>query len=401
MTEPNRVTADGYQVASSGNQPPPVARAAPAAQAGPSNQPLPLRIAQILNRMDSGGIEAVVLNYYRHIDRSKVQFDFYFAQGSSLPQRQELETLGAGLYPIPPYSHPIAYHRALYTAFKQRGYKIVHAHLSTMSVFPLFAAWRAGVPVRICHNHSTAHWGERVKTLLKYILRPFNKIFATDWFACGEKAGRWMYGNRAFDDGKVTVMPNAIDVEKFAYDANARIRLRRELGIPLDAFVVGHVGRFTYAKNHMFLLSIFSELLKIKPNAFLLLVGEGTLEKQVQIRAREMNLQNRIIFVGVRSDVNKMYSVMDTYCMPSFYEGLGMTAWEAQANGLPCVLANSLSQEVRQANQVIFIGLHIPASLWAEKLVMKRNFEGKCTVPNIHNAAKKLQQYYAELLSDL
>lgn len=360
---------------------------------------LPIRVAQILNRMDSGGIEAVVLNYYRHIDRNEVQFDFYYAEESTLPQQHELEQLGAGLYPIPPYSRPFAYHKALYTAFKQCGYKIVHAHLSTMSVFTLFAAWQAGVPVRICHNHSTAHWGEGVKTLLKYILRPFNKIFATDWFACGEKAGRWMYGNRAFDDGKVTIMPNAIDVEKFAYDANARIRLRRELGIPLDAFVVGHVGRFTYAKNHMFLLSVFSELLKIKPDAFLLLVGEGTLEKQIQKRVRKMNLQNRVIFTGVRADVNKMYSVMDSFCMPSFYEGLGLTAWEAQANGLPCVLASSLSQEVLQADQVYFTSLQIPAKLWAEKLVEKRNWMGKCTVPNIQNSAKKMQQYYIELIS--
>ncbi len=177
----------------------------------------PIRVAQILNRMDSGGIEAVVLNYYRHIDRSKVQFDFYFAEGSTLPQQQELEQLGAGLYPIPPYSHPVAYHKALYTAFKQRGYKIVHAHLSTMSIFPLFAAWRAGVPVRICHNHSTAHWGEGAKTLLKYILRPFNKIFATEWFACGETAGCWMYGDKAFDAGKVTVMPNDLLMQRITF----------------------------------------------------------------------------------------------------------------------------------------------------------------------------------------
>ena len=132
--------------------------------------PEPIRVAQILNRMDSGGIEAVVMNYYRHIDRSKVQFDFYFAQGSTFPQREELQRLGAGIYPIPPYTKVMAYHRALYCAFRDRGYRIVHAHLSTMSIFPLFAAWRAGVAVRIAHSHSTADWGEGKKTLLKYCL---------------------------------------------------------------------------------------------------------------------------------------------------------------------------------------------------------------------------------------
>ena len=227
----------------------------------------PIRVAQVLNRMDSGGIESVVMNYYRHMDREKVQFDFYLAEGSSFPQREELERLGAGIYLIPPYSRAIRYHRVLYKAFKERRYKIVHAHLSTMSVFPLFAAWRARISVRICHNHTTAYWGEGIKTLLKYILRPFNKIFATDYFACGETAGRWMFGNRCFDSGRVTVMPNAIDAEMFAFDPEERIALREELGIPQDAFVVGHVGRFTYAKNHSFLLDIFYELLKTRPDA--------------------------------------------------------------------------------------------------------------------------------------
>lgn len=130
----------------------------------------------------------------------------------------ELKKMGAGIYPIPAYTKVLSYQRALYDAFKRNGYQIVHTHLSTMSVFPLFAAWRAGVPVRICHSHSTAHWGEGKKTLLKYLLRPFTKLFATDYFACGERAGRWMYGSRCFERGCVHVMPNAIDTNKFTYD---------------------------------------------------------------------------------------------------------------------------------------------------------------------------------------
>ncbi len=353
----------------------------------------PIRVAQILNRMDSGGIEAVVLNYYRHIDRSKVQFDFYFAEGSRLPQRQELEQLGAGPYPIPPYSHPVAYHKALYTAFKQRGYKIVHAHLSTMSIFPLFAAWRAGVPVRICHNHSTAHWGEGAKTLLKYILRPFNKIFATEWFACGETAGRWMYSNKAFDAGKVTVMPNAIDTAKFAYDPDARKRLRKELGIPQDAFVVGHVGRFTYAKNHTFLLEIFAELLNTKPDALLLLVGEGELEQQVRQQAQELDIQDKVIFTGTRRDVNKLYSVMDVFCLPSHYEGMPVVAWEAQANGLACVFSDTVTKETMQSEKTIFVSLFSSVQNWVDKIITM-NGRTQCSVMNIQMAAKKMELFY-------
>ncbi|MBD5101525.1 MAG: glycosyltransferase family 1 protein [Subdoligranulum sp.] len=354
-----------------------------------------IRVAQVLNRMDSGGIEAVVLNYYRHIDRDKVQFDFYFAEGSSLPQREELERLGAGLYPIPAYSHLVAYHKALYIAFKQHGYRIVHAHLSTMSLFPLFAAWRAGVPVRICHNHSTAHWGEGVKTLLKYILRPFNKLFATDWFACGEKTGRWMYGDKAFDAGKVTIMPNAIDTAKFAYDAEARVDLREELGIPQDAFVVGHVGRFTYAKNHSFLVKVFTELYKQKPKAHLLLIGEGELKEQIRQQVQALGLQDKVIFTGARQDVNKLYSVMDVFCLPSFYEGMPLVAWEAQANGLPCVLADTMSKEAAQNSRVPFLMLHTVPSVWATTILTETKRE-KIAVIDIYEYAVHMTEFYTE-----
>lgn len=357
------------------------------------NTAAPIRVAQILNRMDSGGIEAVVLNYYRQIDRSRVQFDFYFAEGSSLPQRAELEALGAHLYPIPSYSHPIAYHNALYKAFKQNGYKIVHAHLSTMSVFPLSAAWRAGVPVRICHNHSTAHWGEGAKTLLKYALRPFNKVFATDWFACGEWAGRWMYGSRAFDKGRVTVMPNAIDTAKFAYDPDARKRLREELHIPQEAFVVGHVGRFMYQKNHQFLLRAFAELLKEKPDARLLLVGEGELEEQIKRQTRELGIQGRVVFTGARQDVNKLYSVMDVFCLPSFYEGLGMVAWEAQANGLPCAASDKVPGEAAAGGQMTFLSLDAPRQSWVQALLSSRR-GGPAASRDLRCEAGRLQQFY-------
>lgn len=357
----------------------------------------PIRVAQILNRMDSGGIEAVVLNYYRHIDRSRVQFDFYFAADSSLPQRQELERLGAGLYAIPSYSHPIAYHKALYDTFKQRKYSIVHAHLSTMSVFPLFAALRAGVPVRICHNHSTAHWGEGIKTLLKYILRPFNKIFATDWFACGEMAGRWMYGNKTFNAGKVTVMPNAIDTVKFAYDPDARQRLREELGIPQDAFVVGHVGRFMYQKNHRFLVEIFAELYRQKPEARLLLIGEGELKEQIQQQVRAFGLQDEVIFTGARQDVNKLYSAMDVFCLPSFYEGLGMVAWEAQANGLGVVLSKFVPWEAAISAECIFLSIKDSHFVWTEALCKKNRKKVK-GVPDIHKWGQRLERTYVGLL---
>lgn len=324
-------------------------------------------MAQVVGRMESGGVEAVVMNYYRAMEKEKVQFDFFVDETSSFPQREELERLGAGIYLVPPYTKPVRFHKALYKQFKAGGYKIVHAHINTMNVFPLFAAWRAKVPVRICHNHSTAHWGEGKKTLLKYILRPFAKVFATDYFACGEQAGRWMYGDGCFDAGKVYVMKNGIDTKRFVCDPQDRVCLRMELGIPQDAFVIGHVGRFMYQKNHKFLIDVFAQILDSRPHARLLLVGEGELEEEIRQKVCRLNLRDKVVFTGARKDVDKLYSAMDVFCLPSFYEGAPVVALEAQANGLPCLLSQSAAYEIEREEGVLALALK--HHLWREKVL--------------------------------
>ena len=358
-----------------------------------------IRVAQVLNRMDSGGIEAVVMNYYRHIDREHVQFDFYINRSSRFPQREELERLGAGIYLIPPYSRPISYVRALRRAFKERQYTIVHAHLNTMSVFPLFAAKLAGVAVRICHNHTTANRKEGLRTVLKYLLRPTNKLFSTHWFACGESAGRWMYGSKAFDAGRVTVMPNAIDAARFAYDDAARMRLRRELGLGEGDFVIGHVGRFMFQKNHRYLIDMFTRLCESDANARLLLIGEGELEDEIRSLVAAHGLEDRVIFTGARRDVDKLYSAMDVFVLPSQYEGFGMVAVEAQANGLPCVCSEYVPREVDVSDRCC----HLPVTAeaipeWVDSIracMALPRHEG-CTLPekyDIRCAAVRYQEF--------
>ena len=271
-----------------------------------------IRVAIVLNRFDAGGIEAVVTNYYRYLNRSRVQLDFYYDESSTMPCYEELKSLGAGLYPMPAYTHPIAYHRAHYQAFKERGYHIVHAHVSCMSVFSLLAAKRAGVPVRICHDHTVTDFSEGLKALLKYILRPFNRPVATHFFACGENAARWMFGNRNYEQGNVTIMTNSLIPAKFAFNPASRAEVRRELGIPEDAFVVGHIGRFAADKNHDYLLKVFSEVLKVRPDARLLSIGDGELFDQVKAKAPA-----NCIFTGTRYDVDRLYSAMDVFAFPS------------------------------------------------------------------------------------
>lgn len=354
----------------------------------------PIRIAQVLNRMDSGGIEAIVIDYYRHLDHQEIQFDFYYAEGSSFPQREELERLGAGLYPIPDYSKPVKFHCALYHAFCSSQYSIVHVHLSTMSVFALFAAWRAGVPVRICHNHSTAHWSEGSVTLLKYMLRPFNTVFANRYFACGAIAGEWMYGKHKMERGDVTVIRNAINTQYFVYDAQAREVLRDKLGIKRDAFVIGHVGRFRHQKNHRFLLSIFAEVLKEKANAVLLLIGDGEMLQEIRALAVELGVSDRVVFAGVRNDVNKLYSAMDVFCLPSYYEGMPLVAWEAQSNGLPCLFADTITREAAVKDNVKFLSLEQVEYWVAEIARMRRDESVVCDSIDIRRCSEELASLY-------
>lgn len=353
-----------------------------------------LRIAQVLNRMDSGGIEMVLMNYYRHIARDKIQFDFYYADDSTFVQKEEMKRLGAGTYPIPAYSNPIEFHVALYQAFRKHKYRIVHVHLNTMSVFALFAAWRAGVPVRICHNHSTAHWSEGKVTLLKYMLRPLNKVFANRYYACGEWAGRWMYGKRNMESGKVTILPNAIDTKRFAYDPNARLLLRKELGIPGDAFVIGHVGRFKHQKNHRFLIALFKEVLHRKADAVLLLIGDGHKQEEIRMFVGEMQIADRVVFVNTRSDVNKLYSAMDVFCLPSYYEGMPLVAWEAQCNGLPCLLSDQVTEEAVLKKSTQRIPLNRIAAWMEAVLQAKRGHEAIVKPIDIDHYCRKLEQLY-------
>lgn len=353
-----------------------------------------VRVAQVLALMNNGGIEEVVFNYWRHMDPGKVRFDFFFDERSELPHRQEMRRMGAGLHPLPPYSHPLAYHEALMRALRAGRYPIVHAHMSTMSVFALAAARRAGVPVRICQNHSTAHWGEGAKTLAKLALRPFAGVFATEEFACGEAAARWMYGDRRVERGLVRILPNAIDTARYAYDPRERDRLRARLGIPPGAYVLGHVGRFIYQKNHQKLLDIFAALSQQKSNALLLLVGEGETMGAVRERAKAMGLAQRVIFAGVRRDMDKLYSAMDAFCLPSFYEGMPLVAWEAQTNGLPCVFSDRVTREAQQGNAV-FLPLSEEPGRWARALLEGRRGPG-ANPPDIHAEAAKLQAFYLD-----
>ena len=306
----------------------------------------PVIVAQIMGKWVGGGVESVIMNYYRHIDHSKIQFDFICDEDSTRIPYEEIKKLGGRVFLVPKYQKLPKYLKALEKLFKENKYRIVHANINTLSVFPLYAAKKAGVPVRISHSHSTSNIKEWKRNLIKNLLRPFSKRYATDYFACSELAGRYLFGNKTFDRGEVKIVHNAIDIDKFKFDEVARKKLRKEFGIKDSTIVVGHVGRFVQTKNHIFLLDVFKEYHEKNQDSKLLLVGSGPLEDKIKKKVEKLDLKESVLFLGQRDDVNKLYSVMDVFCLPSLYEGLPVVGVEAQAAGLPCVFSDKITNNI-------------------------------------------------------
>ena len=247
-----------------------------------------MRVAQVIGKLAAAGVEAVVNNYYCSMTTERIQFDYFIDEDSELAPPQEMIDRGARYFVVPSTRHAAARVRALTALFRENHYAIVHAHMNTLNLPVLYAAWRADVPVRISHNHSAAAPEEKARTLLKLMLRPTAGWFATDRMACGEQAAVWMFGKKAVEAGRVTVLPNAIDAAAFAYDAAGRDSLRRQWGFDADMVVIGHVGRFMPQKNHAFLLACFAQYHKRHANSRLLLVGGGELKEQVQRQAETL-----------------------------------------------------------------------------------------------------------------
>ena len=305
----------------------------------------PIIVAQVMGKWLGNGVESVIMNYYRHLDHSKVQFDFICDEDSTRIPYDEIKKLGGRVFLVPKYQNLPKYLKALEKLFKENQYRIVHSNINTLSVFPLYAAKKAGVPIRISHSHSTSNPKEWKRNLIKNILRPFSKRYATDYFACSEVAGRYLFGNKTFNRGEVKIIHNAIDIDKFKFDEVARKKLRKELGIKDSTIVIGHVGRFVQQKNHTFLVDVFKEYHKKNPDSKLLLVGSGPLEDEIKKKVERLGLKDSVLFLGQRDDINKLYSVMDIFCLPSLYEGLPVVGVESQAAGLPIIFSNGVSHE--------------------------------------------------------
>ena len=277
-----------------------------------------IRVLQCVNDMHRAGLETMLMNYYRNIDRSKIQFDFLTHRPHKSDYDDEILSLGGKVYYAPrlyPQNYP-KYFKWMEQFFKEHPeYKIVHSHIDAMSYLPLKAAKKAGIPVRIAHSHNTSI-DKDFKYILKQYFRSRINSVTTDFCACGEEAGKFLFG-----DVRYTIIPNAINISKFLFDPEIRRKKREELNIK-NEFVIGHVGRLSYQKNHKFLVQIFKEFVSQNPDSVLLLVGVGEKENEIKKQVEKFGLNPKVKFLGNRTDVNELYQAMDIFVMPSFFEGV-------------------------------------------------------------------------------
>ena len=355
-----------------------------------------IRILQVVTHMERGGLESMLMNYYRHIDREKVQFDFLVHRQERAAFDDEIESLGGKIYRLPrlvPWSK--AYLSELKCFFDEHPeYEVVHVHQDCLSSVILKAAAQHHIPVRIAHSHS-ANQDKNLKYPIKLWYKRSIPKYATNLFACGKDAGDWMFSGAPYQ-----IINNAIDAAAYAYDPEKRAEMRCQLGLT-DELVVGHVGRFNQQKNHPFLLEVFAALLKKEPHAVLLLVGGGEDMPKIQAKAQMLGIAERVRFLGVRSDVADLMQAMDVFVFPSLYEGLGIVLVEAQASGLPCVVSDAIPQQAYLTDLVIAEKLSSSVEKWAAKILEKRRIlrtdhhtEITAHGFDITTEAVKLQNFY-------
>lgn len=357
-----------------------------------------VRVAHVMGKMVSGGVEAVVMNYHRHMNPQNVVFDFIVDEDSTCIPKKEIEESNGRVIAVPPYQDLGAYLKALKKLFVQEDYRIVHSHINTLSVFPLYAAKSVGVPVRIAHSHSTAGRGELKKNALKYVLRTQANRYPTHRLACSRFAGEWMFGNKEFK-----IIFNAIELDKFAYNPISREAIRAELGIKDDQFVIGHIGRFTPQKNHFFLMNAFEKVVRERSDSVLLLAGDGELRVSVERWAAEHGITNSVRFLGQRNDANCLYQAFDVFVLPSLYEGLPLSAVEAQYSGLPCLLSDRITSEVEVSEGVNFLSVDGNEDQWAEAILDAASLghrpveRGRFVRYDVAQTASELEAMYLEL----
>lgn len=364
-----------------------------------------IRILCVFSTLDRGGAETMCMNYYRQMDRDKVQFDFVKHTSAKGAFEDEIESMGGRIYTAPrlrgrnilQYGHWWKQHLT-----EHPEHLIVHGHYFTVSSFYFKIAHRMG-RITVGHSHTSEQKNRRMNAkllLLKYLLTKTEK--ESDYcLACSESAGQYLFPNKGY-----TVIPNAIDVEKYRFDSTVRTDIRNQLGIPEEEKVVCVVGSITAVKNPQGTLTIFDKLHEKIPDARLVWAGNGILKQEIEKRISELGLNDEVFLLGVRDDVNRILQGADVYIMPSFVEGLSVAAIEAQAAGLPCVMSDGITQEADLTGNCVFLPIE-NTEAWVQEIIADFGKERIDTADmvvragyDIHTTAKWLQEFYLKISAE-
>ena len=367
----------------------------------------PLRVLMVFTIMNRGGAETMVMNYYRNIDRRKIQFDFMVHRMERGAYDDEIELLGGKIYRMMPL-HPLTlkeYRKQINDFFNEHPeYSIVHGHCSELGYFVYKEAKKRKIPYILAHAHSSKVLLD-YKWLFRIFLKKDMQKYITYRFACSEQAARWLFGH---NHKSAILQKNAIDCGMFAYNEEQRMKQRRKLGMSDDCMVIGHVGSLTPIKNHVFLLRIFDKFHRMHPKSCLVLVGDGFLKEKLDKQIRLLNLQDHIYFLGDIDNVNEVLNMFDIFVFPSIGEGFSMATLEAQCNGIPCLVSDTLPEEVRITDLVSVLSLKECACKWADKILELKDRNSRCQRSDygeqiiragydIHFNAHWLQDYYLQL----
>ncbi len=362
-----------------------------------------LRVLHMIGGLNAGGSQSMVLNLYKNVDREKIQFDFIIDEPYQIHYKSLVEEMGGKIYVLPKLKglNVFKVKKAWKQFFKDHPeYKILHSHVRSYASIYIPIAKKFGVKT-IIHSHSTSNGKGITSIIKKFLQRPLRRV-ADYLMACSTEAGEWLYGKKACKKENYIFLPNAISVNSFVFNQEIREKYRTELGVQ-DKFVIGHVGRLSKPKNHIFLLEVFKGVLEKRKDAVLLIVGEGELKRQIEEKIKQLNISSSVIMLGTRSDVNNLYQAMDVFAFPSLWEGLPVTIVEAQTSGLTSFMSDRVTKDVDLTELVQRLSINDTA-IWVEKLssfsgervdvvqkIIDSGFE-------IKNTAQKITDFYFSLV---
>jgi glycosyltransferase involved in cell wall biosynthesis len=338
-----------------------------------------VRILHVVGSMSVGGIETWLMNVLRSIDRDRFQMDFLVHTDQPCFYDEEIRSLGSKVIPCLNQSNPWLYSRNFSRILHQNEpYNVVHSHLHYFTGLVMRIAAKAGISGRIAHSHNDTSTAEAtagvVRRGYRTLMNKWIKRYSTVGLACSDRAAIDLFSSNWAQDSRYQVLFCGLDLRPFEQTVDLRM-VRSKLGIPEDALVIGHVGRFEHQKNHAFLIEIAAEVAKQTPNIHLLLIGDGCLCPQIKAQVQEMGLENITTFAGIRSDIAKlMLGAMDVFIFPSLYEGLGLALVEAQSAGLPCVISDAVPTEADIVSALISrVPLSAASSDWAKIVLEMKN----------------------------